>query len=59
MVGRTLSAVTLSENKALTNNYLQLDLTDAHPANQIADFRIGGLTQSGLREYQPFPVLQG
>jgi threonylcarbamoyladenosine tRNA methylthiotransferase MtaB len=59
MAGRTLSAVTLSENKALTSNYLQLDLTDAHPANQIADFRIGGLTQSGLREYQPFPVLEG
>ena len=58
MVGRVLPAVTLNENKALTSNYLQVELTQPHRANETVDLRIGGLTQSGLREFELFPIVQ-
>ena len=51
MVGRTLSAVTLHEPfAALTDSYLKVELTAPREANQIVNVRIGGLTESGIRE---------
>jgi threonylcarbamoyladenosine tRNA methylthiotransferase MtaB len=57
MVGRTLSAVTLSPVKALTSNYLPVELNQIHPQNETADIQIGGLGPAGLRELQLFQVL--
>ena len=54
MVGRTLSAVTLHEpGTALTGNYLKVQLASPRNANLMADLRIGGLTEDGLREAGP------
>jgi threonylcarbamoyladenosine tRNA methylthiotransferase MtaB len=57
MMGRTLSAVTLSNGFALTSNYLKVKLAQPRPANQIVEIAIGGLTEDGLAEATPFPVL--
>jgi len=56
MVGRTLSAVTLTEG-ALSDNFLKVELTSPRQANQLIDIRIGLLSANGLREYTPLPVL--
>ena len=51
MVGRSVSAVTLHEaGTALTENYLKVELVEAREPNLLVDLRIGGVTQSGLRE---------
>jgi threonylcarbamoyladenosine tRNA methylthiotransferase MtaB len=51
MVGKTLSAVTLHEaGAALTENYLKVQLAGLREPNSIVDLRIGGVTDSGLRE---------
>jgi threonylcarbamoyladenosine tRNA methylthiotransferase MtaB len=51
MVGKTVSAVTLHEaGAALTENYLKVELASAREANLLVDLRIGGVTESGLRE---------
>jgi threonylcarbamoyladenosine tRNA methylthiotransferase MtaB len=57
MVGRTLSAVTLDNGTALTENYLSVELASPRPANRIVDLAIGGLTAKGLREQSSFPIL--
>jgi threonylcarbamoyladenosine tRNA methylthiotransferase MtaB len=62
MLGRTLSVVTLNatlnENgKALSSNYLRVDLARAAEPNRLIDVEIGGLTDSGLRETAPVPAL--
>jgi threonylcarbamoyladenosine tRNA methylthiotransferase MtaB len=57
MVGRSLPAVILSPARALTTNYLQVELTRAHPQNETVDIQIGGLAPAGLRELQLFQVL--
>jgi threonylcarbamoyladenosine tRNA methylthiotransferase MtaB len=56
MLGRTLSAVTLTEG-ALSDNFLKLELAAARPANQLIDVKIGALTSGGLREQGAFMVL--
>ena len=56
MIGRTLSAVTLRDG-ALSGNFLKIDLALPRPANQLIDVRIGSVTNSGLREYDPLSVL--
>jgi len=56
-VGRTLDAVTLDNGKALTGNYLAVELSRPRPANQIVPVRIGGLSPSGLAEVGALPVL--
>jgi len=49
MVGRRLTAVSLDGGtRALSSNYLQIELRDAVPARQIIDAHITGLTPSGL-----------
>jgi threonylcarbamoyladenosine tRNA methylthiotransferase MtaB len=57
MIGRTLSAVTLDNGTALTENYLSVELASPRPANRIVDLTIGGLTANGLRELSEFPIL--
>lgn len=59
MVGRTLSAVTLDNGKALTGNYLSVELAAARAANEIVDLKIGGVTEQGLREAGLLNVLNG
>ncbi len=51
MVGQTLSAVTLHEpGRALTDNYLNVDLAQVREPNRIVEIKIGGLSEGGLRE---------
>jgi threonylcarbamoyladenosine tRNA methylthiotransferase MtaB len=50
MVGRTLSAVTLHDGAALSENYLKIELARSYLANAMVELRIGYLTESGLRE---------
>ena len=56
-VGRSLSAVTLDHGRALSSNYISLEVTSGTPANRLIDVAIGGLTESGLRERVLLPVL--
>lgn len=58
-LGRTLSAVTLDGGRALTGNYLAVELARPVPSNQILDIRIGGLSAAGLVEAGALPVLAG
>ncbi len=57
MIGRSLSAVTLGGDKAMTSNYLQLRLRQSRPANQIIDIAVGDVTGEGLSEVELFRVL--
>lgn len=57
MVGRTLSAVTLDNGKALTDNYLNVELAAPRAANQMVDLRIGAVTAAGLSEAGALTVL--
>lgn len=51
MIGRTLSVVTLNEPcRALSGNYLQVELARTREPNRLIDIEIAGLTGSGLRE---------
>jgi len=56
MIGRTLSAVTLTEG-ALSDNFLKVELSSPRAANQVVEIPIGSLTANGLREYSPLAVL--
>lgn len=58
-LGRTLSALTLDNGRALTGNYLQVDRVRPRPANQIVEIRIGALSPAGLAEEGVLPVLAG
>jgi threonylcarbamoyladenosine tRNA methylthiotransferase MtaB len=62
MIGRTLSAVTITSNtddglSALSGNYLKIALASTREANQIVDVRIDGLTADGLSEAGALRVL--
>ncbi|HEY3442160.1 MAG TPA: tRNA (N(6)-L-threonylcarbamoyladenosine(37)-C(2))-methylthiotransferase MtaB [Paludibaculum sp.] len=57
MVGRTLSAVTLDNGKALTDNYLNVEMATPRTANQLVDLRIGAVTPAGLSEAGALTVL--
>jgi threonylcarbamoyladenosine tRNA methylthiotransferase MtaB len=56
MLGRTLSAVTLSEG-ALSDNFLKVELAAQRTANQLIDVKIGSLTPAGLREDSALTIL--
>jgi len=57
-VGRTLSVVTLGQGKmALSDNYLKVELLAESMDNVLRDVRIGGLSEAGLREFDPLRVL--
>ena len=58
MLGQTLSVVTLNESgKALSGNYLRVDLARTVEPNRLMDVEIGAVTESGLSETAPFPEL--
>ncbi len=57
MVGRNLSAVTLDNGKALTENYLNVELAAPRAANQIVDLKIGSVSAQGLIEAGRLNVL--
>ncbi len=57
MVGRTLSVVTPTEG-ALSANYLRVDLAQPREANRLLQVRIGGVSETGLREAGPFAMLR-
>jgi len=50
MVGRTVSAVTLHDGAALSENYLRIELARSYQPNAMLDLRIGAVTETGLRE---------
>jgi threonylcarbamoyladenosine tRNA methylthiotransferase MtaB len=59
MLGRELSCVTLPGDKALSSNYLSIDLTQPRNANEIVDVLVGSLSEAGLREKALLHVLAG
>jgi threonylcarbamoyladenosine tRNA methylthiotransferase MtaB len=56
-VGKTLSAVTLERGRAVTSNYLTVELVSPRPERHIVDVRIGSVSDAGLREQSPFVLL--
>ncbi len=57
MVGQTLSAVTLHEqDRALTGNYLTVELAKAREANRLITIHIGRVSDAGLQETSELPV---
>jgi threonylcarbamoyladenosine tRNA methylthiotransferase MtaB len=56
MVDRTLSVVTL-DHEALSDNFLKVELVPQRPPNQLIDVRIGAVTATGLREFNPLQVI--
>jgi threonylcarbamoyladenosine tRNA methylthiotransferase MtaB len=57
MIGRSVSAVTLGGDRAITSNYLHVHLRQLRPANQIIDLAVGGVAADGLNEVELFRVL--
>jgi threonylcarbamoyladenosine tRNA methylthiotransferase MtaB len=58
MIGRRLPAVTLEERgRALTTNFLNVELSQIREPNVMLDLEIGGLTNSGLLERSLFPIV--
>jgi threonylcarbamoyladenosine tRNA methylthiotransferase MtaB len=58
-VGRTLSAVTIENGRAVTSNYLTVELASVQASRRLIDVEIGGVTEAGLRQASPFLVLNG
>jgi threonylcarbamoyladenosine tRNA methylthiotransferase MtaB len=56
MIGRTLSAVTLSEG-ALSGNFLKVELARPRDPNQMVEVKIGSATATGVREEQAFQIV--
>ena len=56
-IGRTVSAVTLERGRAITSNYLTVELASPRPERQLVDVRIGSISESGLKEHSPFVLL--
>ena len=55
--GRILRAVTLENGRALTSNYLSVELTAPATPRRLVDVAIGEVTNNGLRQASPFRVL--
>ena len=56
-VGRTLSAVSIENNRAVTSNYLTVELAQPTPARKLLDVEIGSVTNTGLKQRSLFTVL--
>jgi threonylcarbamoyladenosine tRNA methylthiotransferase MtaB len=56
-VGRTLSAVTIEGGRAVTSNYLTVEMSRPRRSREMVDVEIGAMTETGLREASPFAVL--
>ncbi len=58
MIGKSLSAVTLERPRtALTTNFLNVELAHGRAPNELLDIPISGVTEAGLLEANPFPIL--
>ena len=57
-LGRRLSVVTLGqEQTALSSNFIPVELAKPREANQILEVEVGGMSEKGLSECDPFRVL--
>ncbi len=57
-VGRKLSAVTLAQGlRALSGNYIQVELAAPREPNRIIEVAVGGLSGKGVRERSLLPIL--
>ncbi len=57
-LGRRLSVVTIDDgNRSLSDNYLQVDLARSREANRLIEVEVDALTERGMRERDPLPVL--
>jgi threonylcarbamoyladenosine tRNA methylthiotransferase MtaB len=56
-VGETLSAVTLENGRAITSNFLTVELACPRPAREMVNVSIGSDTDAGLKEHSPFFLL--
>jgi threonylcarbamoyladenosine tRNA methylthiotransferase MtaB len=56
-VGKTLSAVTIENGKAVTSNYLTVEMSTPRPSRQLVDVQVGALSEAGLKESAPLLVL--
>jgi threonylcarbamoyladenosine tRNA methylthiotransferase MtaB len=56
-LGGTLSVVTLGGGKAISSNYLSVELARPRQENQLIDVQIGSITRLGLGEFGLLPVL--
>jgi threonylcarbamoyladenosine tRNA methylthiotransferase MtaB len=59
MVGRTLSAVTLGNDSALTANFLRVQLSKPRAANEIVDIEIGAAGPGHLKEREILQIISG
>jgi threonylcarbamoyladenosine tRNA methylthiotransferase MtaB len=58
MFGRRLSVVTLEQRGvALSDNYLRVELACEREPNRMIEVRVGGITQNGVAEDNPLPVV--
>jgi threonylcarbamoyladenosine tRNA methylthiotransferase MtaB len=57
MVGRTLSAVTLGNESALTGNFLRVQLSKPRAANEIVDIEIGAAGPGQLKERELLQII--
>ncbi len=57
MLGRTLSAVVLQGTKALSSNFLPIELSASRDCGSLINVKIGEALPNGLREWEPFRVL--
>jgi threonylcarbamoyladenosine tRNA methylthiotransferase MtaB len=57
LAGKCVSAVTLANGTALTTNYITVELARPREANRIVELQISDVTEKGVREASPFPVL--
>jgi threonylcarbamoyladenosine tRNA methylthiotransferase MtaB len=58
MIGRSLSAITLEQpSLALSSNFLKIEMAETRKPNCMLDLAIDAVTENGLREFRPFPIL--
>ncbi|MDQ6758489.1 MAG: tRNA (N(6)-L-threonylcarbamoyladenosine(37)-C(2))-methylthiotransferase MtaB [Acidobacteriota bacterium] len=56
MVARELAVLTL-DSGSLSSNFLKVELTSPRPANQLISVKVGSVSETGLREFDPLMVL--
>jgi threonylcarbamoyladenosine tRNA methylthiotransferase MtaB len=59
MIGKTLSAITLEQPfAALSSNFLRVAMNQHREPNRLVGLKIGSVTDLGVREASPLPVLR-
>jgi threonylcarbamoyladenosine tRNA methylthiotransferase MtaB len=57
MIGKTVRAVTLEQrDRALTTNFVNVEMRGHRAPNQLIDVAIAGTTNTGVREAELFPI---